>query len=106
MLGDVFEHNALQMVKLVAKSARKQLFTLNGEFLTVSILRLELDVIGTRHDSPLSREGQAALVACLLTAESDDLGVDKLDQTLADIDNDDAPEYAYLRRCKTDGIFC
>ena len=85
----------------MAECLCEQLSAVEGELIAVSVLSLDLDVLGALCDAPLSREGQAALKTLLLAAERDDLGVYKLYHAFADIDNDDSAQHSDLRSRKT-----
>ena len=83
---------------------REQLSALDGEFLAVSVECLDLDVFGAFGNTPLSGEGQAALETLLLAAERDDLGIDQLDHTLADVDDHHSAQQSDLRRGKSHAV--
>ena len=107
ILRNVDVKAAVEVVGFVADGAGEKLGALKHVFFTVSVERLDLDVIRALNVSRTAGKGKTTLAALLLAGCFDDLGIDELPNlTGLGLDDNGAEKNSNLRCGKTNAGPC
>ncbi len=88
----------------MAAGDREKVLRIKFERLAEPVLRTDMQLFGTAHHSPDAGYGQASLGVALLALFADDLGIDQLPFSLADVDDHCLAENPHLRRSQPDPL--